>query len=151
MMELDAPMIGGGRGETVLLVTSDTARLLRDEEMLAALGYEPVGFATAETALAACRIRPQRFDALIVGYLGSSAASLELATALRVVAAHAPIVLATRSIEEIGADTLIAAGVSDVVRWPMVAEEIATALAHRSAPREASTRPVRSFATASTR
>jgi signal transduction histidine kinase len=140
--ELDAPVVAAGRGETVLLVTCDGARLLRDEEMLAALGYEPVGFATAETALAACKAKPQRFDALIVGYLGSSASSLELATALHAAAAHAPIMLAARSTEGIGADTLIAAGISDVVRWPIVAEEIATALAHRSAPREASRRRI---------
>jgi signal transduction histidine kinase/CheY-like chemotaxis protein len=140
--ELDAPVIAAGRGETVLLVTCDGARLLRDEEMLAALGYEPVGFATAETALAACKAKPQRFDALIVGYLGSSASSLKLATALHAAAPHAPIMLAVRSTEEIGADILIAAGISDVVRWPIVAEEIATALAHRSGPRGTTTRRV---------
>ena len=82
------------------------------------------------------------FDALIVGYLGSSASSLELATALHAAAPHAPIMLAARSTEAIGADILIAAGVSDVVRWPIVAEEIATALAHRSGPQEASARRV---------
>ena len=31
---------------------------------------------------------------------------------------------------QLGADTLVAAGISDVVRWPIIAEEIATALAH---------------------
>jgi len=147
--QLDAPVVAAGRGETVLLVTCDGARLLRDEEMLAALGYEPVGFATAETALAACKAKPQRFDALIVGYLGSSASSLELATALHAAAAHAPIMLAARSTERIGADILIAAGISDVVRWPIVAEEIATALAHRSAPREASRRRIPALVTSS--
>jgi DNA-binding NtrC family response regulator len=119
--------------------------------MLAALGYEPVGFATAETALAACKAKPQRFDALIVGYLGSSASSLELAAALHAAAAHAPIMLAARSTEEIGADVLIAAGVSDVVRWPIVAEEIATALAHRSAPQEASRRRTPALAASSSK
>src|SRR5262249_846028 len=79
MPELDAPVIADGQGETVLMVACDGARLLRDEEMLAALGYEPVGFKSAEAALAACQIKPQRFDCLIVGYLGSSEASLELA------------------------------------------------------------------------
>jgi len=33
-----------GRGETVLVVESERERLLFNEEMLAALGYEPVGF-----------------------------------------------------------------------------------------------------------
>jgi PleD family two-component response regulator len=149
--ELDAPMIASGQGETVLIVTSDGTRLLRDEEMLAALGYEPVGFTSAEAALAACRAKPQRFDALIVGHLGSSAASLELAAALHAVAGHAPIVLATRPTEEIGADILVAAGVSDVVRWPVTAEGIATALAHRSGQREISTRLAPAIAASSSR
>jgi CheY-like chemotaxis protein len=67
---------------------------------------------------------------------------------LHAAAAHAPIVLATRSMERIGADTLIAAGISDVVRWPIVAEEIAAALAHRSAPRGSLTRRVPALAAA---
>jgi hypothetical protein len=60
----EATMLQLGRGETVLMVASDSSRLLRDEEMLAALGYEPVGFAGADLALAACRATPQRFDTL---------------------------------------------------------------------------------------
>lgn len=119
-----------GRGETVLIVTSNSPRLLRDEEMLAALGYEPVGFTGADAALAACRARPERFEALVVGQLGSTIASLELAVALRAAAPRLPIVLATKSMEEIDADNLAAAGISDVVHWPIVAAEIASALHH---------------------
>ena len=136
MPDRNAPTIASGRGETVLMVTSEAALLLRDEETLAALGYEPVGFTAPEAALSACRTKPKRFDILIVGPLGSPAASLELATALHAIAPHLPIVLATRTTEEIGADTLIAAGISDAVRWPIIAEEIAAALAHGLAPRE---------------
>ena len=147
--ELEARAVAAGRGETVLLVASDGTRLLRDEEMLAALGYEPVGFTTVAAALAACRAKPERFDIFIIGHLGSCTSSLELATALHAAAPHAPIVLATRSMEGIGADNLIGAGISDVVRWPIVAEEIAAALAHRSAPRESLARRVPLLAAAS--
>jgi hypothetical protein len=49
---------------------------------------------------------------------------------------HLPIVLATRATEEISADMLITAGISDVVRWPIIAEEIAAALAHGLSLRE---------------
>src|SRR5262249_10336378 len=51
-----------GRGEGVMLVAADSDRLLGDEEMLAALGYEAVGFATAEAARAAGKAAPSRFD-----------------------------------------------------------------------------------------
>jgi CheY-like chemotaxis protein len=103
---------------------------MRDEEMLAALGYEPVGFATADAAVAACRSRPERFDALVVGHFGSAIASLQLAAALRDATPDLPIVLAAKFAQEIGADTLLAAGIADVVHWPIVAAEIAPALHH---------------------
>jgi signal transduction histidine kinase/CheY-like chemotaxis protein len=131
--DADAPVLPLGRGETLLMVAGDSARLLRDEEMLAALGYEPVGFTGAEAALAACRAMPARFDALVVGHLGSTMSSLELAAALHAAAPQLPIVLATRSAEEIGADSLVMSGIADVVHWPIVAAEIATALNHCSA------------------
>jgi hypothetical protein len=37
----------------MLVVEASSERLLADEEMLAALGYEPVGFTRADDALAA--------------------------------------------------------------------------------------------------
>jgi DNA-binding NtrC family response regulator len=128
--DINEPATTAGQGETVFIVASDAAVLLRDEETLAALGYEPVGFTSSEAALSAFRAKPECFDILIVGPLGPSAASLELAGALHTSASHVPIVLATRATEEIGADMLMAAGISDVVRWPIIAEEIAAALAH---------------------
>jgi hypothetical protein len=78
--------------------------------------------------LAACRAAPERFDVLIVGHLGSVKSSLELAAALYKAAPHLPIVLATKSTEEICADSLMFAGIADVVHWPIVAAEIAAAL-----------------------
>jgi len=56
-----------GRGETVLVIESERERLLRGEEMLAALGYEPVGFERADEAIAACRAAPKRFDIMLIG------------------------------------------------------------------------------------
>jgi DNA-binding NtrC family response regulator len=88
-----------GRGETVLMVDEDRARLLRDEEVLAALGYEPVGFTRASDALAACRATPERFDAMVVGHLGSATSSLDLAAALHAAIPSLPIVLASASTE----------------------------------------------------
>jgi nitrogen-specific signal transduction histidine kinase/CheY-like chemotaxis protein len=139
--DMNAPSGAAGRGETVLMAAADATLLLRDEETLAALGYEPVGFTASEAVLSACRSKPGRFDILIVGPFGPLAASLELATALHAMTPHLPIVLATKTTEEIGADTLLAAGISDVVRWPIVAEEIATALAHGLALRDGPRRP----------
>jgi signal transduction histidine kinase/ActR/RegA family two-component response regulator len=118
-----------GHGETVLIVDDNREQLLRTEEILAALGYEPVGFMTAEEALASCRREPNRFDAFIIGHLMSGQAMLELAAQLRKTVADAPILLAKASVQEDSARTLVVAGVSEVVSRPIIVSEITTALA----------------------
>jgi signal transduction histidine kinase len=117
-----------GHGETVLVIENDTARLTRDEEVLAALGYEPVGFSRAADARSAFQRTPQRFDLLLLGYVGSPVAALEIARSLREIVHGFPILLATASTDEIGADSLVAAGITDVVPWPIVASDIAAAI-----------------------
>lgn len=132
MSEPSAAAVPTGKGETIMILARDGERVLRDEEILAALGYEPVGFTTADAALAACRANPNRFDMLVVGNLGAIALSLEAVAALHSTVPRVPIVLAAEAAIEIGADTLVSAGISDVVRWPIVVEEIAMALTNSS-------------------
>jgi signal transduction histidine kinase len=123
-----APALPLGRGETVLVVDADRARLLRDEEMLAALGYEPVGFTRAADALAACRATLERFDAAVVGQLGSVRSSFDLAAAMHAAIPSLPIVLATASADRIGTDALLVGGIFEVVRRPLISTEIAAVL-----------------------
>jgi signal transduction histidine kinase/CheY-like chemotaxis protein len=118
-----------GRGETVLVVEDASERVLADEEMLAALGYEPVGFTRAGDALAACRALPERFDALLVGHIASAGSAFDLAAALHECVPDAPILLATASADDIDANALVAAGISQVVHRPLVSTELASALA----------------------
>ena len=118
-----------GRGETVLVIDSDRDRLLRDEEMLAALGYEPVGFARVAGALAACKEAPDRFDALLVSHPASAAAALALAKELHGIAPSLPVLLAANSVDDFNARDLVDAGVDEVVRQPLASSEIAAALA----------------------
>jgi signal transduction histidine kinase/ActR/RegA family two-component response regulator len=125
----DVPVLPLGRGETVLVVEDASERLLGEEEMLAALGYEPVGFTRADDALAACRTTPKRFDALLVGHLAPAASALDMAVALHEIVPDVPILLATASADESGADALVAAGISEVVHRPLISSEIASALA----------------------
>ncbi len=116
-----------GRGETVLIVDAEHRRVLQDEEMLAALGYEPVGFARPEQALSARRSAQGRFDAIVVCD-GVAASGVALAAALNRVGPRLPIVLATIPGRDLDADGLAAAGIADVVRYPLIAAEIAAAL-----------------------
>ncbi len=124
----EAPALPLGHGETVLLVDDDSERLLRDEEILAALGYEPVGHTRTADALAACRRIPERFDAVMLGHLVPTVYGLELAAALHAIAPDLPILLATGSADEIAADALMAAGIFEVVRRPVGTSELAAAL-----------------------
>jgi len=105
-----------GRGQTVLVLDDGGERLLADEEMLAALGYEPVGFTCVGDALAACRATPKRFDAAVVGHLLSAASALDLAVALHEIVPDMPILLATASADERGAEAFVAAGISEIVQ-----------------------------------
>ena len=124
----DQPALPLGRGETVLVVADASERLIANEEMLAAVGYEPVGFGDASDALAACRAAPKRFDAVVVGRLIPAISALDLAAALHDIVPDLPILLATMPADEICANTLIAAGISGLVGWPLAAAEIAPAL-----------------------
>src|SRR5919109_1464044 len=54
-----------GNGETILIVDDERALAQLGEEMVAALGYEPVGFDDSTRALAAFRADPQRFDLVL--------------------------------------------------------------------------------------
>jgi signal transduction histidine kinase len=124
-----------GRGETVLLVESERERLLPDEEKLAALGYEPVGFERACDALAACRSEPDRFDIILLSYAWHAEGGLELARAFHDVAPLKPLLLALASSIDVNVNALAEAGISEMLRWPLTSDELAAALARcRLAP-----------------
>ncbi|MBV9218710.1 MAG: two-component system VirA-like sensor kinase, partial [Methylobacteriaceae bacterium] len=116
-----------GRGEAVLIVESDEKRLRRDEEMVAALGYEPVGFDRPVDALAACRSGPVRFDIFVIS--DASRAGLDLARKLHEIRPHQPVLLAASTVLDVSADELAAAGISEVLQRPLVSAELAAALA----------------------
>jgi DNA-binding NtrC family response regulator len=116
-----------GQGETVAVVHDDRDSLLGDEEILAALGYEPIGFDRLADAVAAIRSEPARFDAVLI-CVASAGDALHLAHTLHAISPMQPILLA-RSALDIGVDALARAGVADLVRRPLVGAELASVLA----------------------
>lgn len=116
-----------GHGETVLLVESEREYLLRGEEMLAALGYEPIGFASMGDAIDACRAQPDRFDVVLVCH--ALPAVFDRARGLRAVAPHQPMLLAAASASDVGAERLAQAGIVELVSRPLIIAELAAALA----------------------
>jgi signal transduction histidine kinase/ActR/RegA family two-component response regulator len=122
------PAVPLGRGETVLVVESEREQRLSDEEMLAALGYEPVGFERPADAIAACRSAPDRFDVILVSQALQSSGGLDWARALHQATPRQPIVLATAS-ADVSADVLAETGIVEVLRRPLASAELAAALA----------------------
>jgi signal transduction histidine kinase len=116
-----------GAGETVLVLETERERLLRYEEILAALGYEPVGFTKLDEAVQACSVRT-RFDAALVCHHPGAASSLHFATTLHDVAPDLPIILATVSARDLDAQRLASSGISEVVHRPLTSAELAAAL-----------------------
>ncbi len=90
---IEHPPAPGGRGETVLLVDDDEALVLLGEEMIAALGYEPVGFQDSQAALEAFQARPARFDLVLTDQLMPRMSGTALATRLREIRPDIPILL----------------------------------------------------------
>jgi signal transduction histidine kinase len=117
-----------GVGETVLVLETDRARLLRHEEVLAALGYEPVGFTTPTEAAEACKAMRSRFDAALICHQPGTSSALDFATVLHRIAPTLPIILATPSARDLGAPMLATSGIFGVVHHPLTSGELSSAL-----------------------
>jgi signal transduction histidine kinase len=122
-------MLPLGRGETVLVVEGERESLLHGEEMLAALGYEPVGFTRAADAIAACRSAPERFDIILLSHASQPRDGLDLARTLHEAAPRQPMLLAAATTIDVSIDKLTEAGISELLRRPLVSTELAAALA----------------------
>ena len=107
--------VGRGIGEIVLVLEADRRRLLRHEEILAALGYEPVGFTGLQEAAQACAM-PARFDAALVCHQPGASFALDFATTLRELAPDLPIILAAPSARDLDAPLLAASGISELLQ-----------------------------------
>jgi PAS domain S-box-containing protein len=118
-----------GEGETVLLVDDEEALVRLGEEMIAGLGYEPVGFTSSSAALEAFRADPQRFDAVLSDEAMPEMTGSELAGAIRALRDDIPIVLMSGYVTPALQQRAREAGVLSVLAKPLVARDIARALA----------------------
>ena len=127
-MEVGSASLPLGRGETILLLESDREQRLFDEEMLAALGYEPVGFETVDDAIVACRSTPERFDILLICYAASPYRETGVVRMLHDIVPAKPLLLATAAID-FDIDGMASAGIAEVLHRPLASSELAEALA----------------------
>jgi PAS domain S-box-containing protein len=122
--------VANGSGETILLVDDETALVRLGEEMMAELGYEPVGFASGRAALESFRAAPDRFDAVISDEAMPGMTGSELAIEIRKIRPDIPIVLMSGYVTPQLAARAREAGVVEVLAKPMVSREIARSLAN---------------------
>jgi len=124
-----------GNGETILLVDDETPLVHLGEEMLAAIGYEPVGFDKSSAALAAFRADPDRFDLVLTDEVMPEMTGTEFATALHEIRPELPVVLMTGYAGDLRSCRLQAAGIRDVIEKPLLLAAISFCLARHLAHR----------------
>jgi PAS domain S-box-containing protein len=117
-----------GEGEAILLVDDEEALVRLGEEMLAELGYEPVGFTSSAAALEAFRESPERFQAVLSDEAMADMTGAELAKAIRALRPEMPIVLMSGYVSPLFAARARAIGVAEVLAKPLVARDIARSL-----------------------
>ncbi|MCW5632936.1 MAG: response regulator [Rubrivivax sp.] len=123
-----------GRGQTVLLVDDEEVLVQVGEEMLARLGYEPVGFACGSQALEDFRREPRRYDAALLDEAMPGLAGTELALQMRELSPRLPIVLMSGYVTPELAARAQAAGIAEVLAKPLASGDIARSLAGALGP-----------------
>jgi PAS domain S-box-containing protein len=118
-----------GHGETVMIVDDERPLVDLAEEIIADLGYEPVGFASSSAALAAFRAAPERFDLVLTDESMPELIGTELAQAIRRLRPNIPIILMTGYGGTQLANRAAEIGLSDVLRKPLHRRELADSLA----------------------
>ena len=118
-----------GSGQTVLLVDDDRDMLAMAEDMLAQLGYEPVGYDNSARALEAFRAGPSRFDALLTDEMMPELTGTQLAVRVKELRPELPVVIASGYGGPELRQRAREAGVHQVVNKPYESGTIAKALA----------------------
>lgn len=117
-----------GSSRTVLVVDDDRLMLSLAEEILAGLGYEPVGYDSPQQALAAFEAGPQRFDAVLVDERMPGLSGTELAARITAQRADIAVIIVTGYGGQDLEERARAAGVFRVITKPYTASALREAL-----------------------
>jgi signal transduction histidine kinase/ActR/RegA family two-component response regulator len=123
------PRAPPGNGETILVVDDEESLVRLTEEVLAALGYEPVGCIGAHEALLVFRADPARFAAVLTDAIMPDMSGLELLAELRRVRPDLPAVLVSGFAGPELKTAAHAAGAQLVLTKPLAAADLAQSLA----------------------
>lgn len=116
-------------GETVMIVDDEQPLVALTGEMLARLGYEPVGFESSAAALRAFQTQPQRFDVILTDEAMPELTGTDLAREIRRLGSDVPIILMSGYGGTQLTTRAASNGVSEVLRKPLQSRELGEALA----------------------
>jgi signal transduction histidine kinase/CheY-like chemotaxis protein len=118
-----------GQGETVMIVDDELMLVALAEEMLAELGYEPVGFDSSQAALQAFRAEPERFDLVLTDEAMPDLVGTELAREIRRIRPDVPIILMSGHGGVPLANRAADIGVNEVLHKPLQRGDLAESFA----------------------
>jgi PAS domain S-box-containing protein len=114
-----------GDAQTVMIVDDEKLLVALAEEILAELGYDPIGFSSSEAALKAFRAAPQRFDIVLTDETMPDLSGTDLAREIRLLRPDIPIVLTSGYRGAPLQERARAAGIREVLRKPLQRKDIA--------------------------
>ncbi|HEV7391033.1 MAG TPA: response regulator, partial [Burkholderiales bacterium] len=118
-----------GNGETVMIVDDERPLVELTEEILAELGYEPVGFDSSAEALAAFRAAPERYDLILTDEAMPDLIGTELARHFRQCRPGVPIIVVSGHGGTQLAKAAALIGVNELLCKPLERRELAESLA----------------------
>jgi PAS domain S-box-containing protein len=118
-----------GEGQAVMIVDDEKALVALAEEMLAELGYEPIGFSSSISALQALREAPDRFDIVLTDETMPDLTGTDFARQVRRLRPELPIVLMSGYSGSQLHERARTTGVREVLRKPLQIRDIADCLA----------------------
>jgi len=121
----DARELPHGDGQTVMIVDDEKPLVALGEEILAELGYEPIGFSSSLAALAAFRAAPLRFDIVLTDETMPELVGTDLARDIRLLRPDIPIVLMSGYSGASLHERARAVGIREILRKPLQSKDIA--------------------------
>jgi CheY-like chemotaxis protein len=120
-----------------MIIDDEPALVELAEEMLAGLGYEPVGFNSSTAALVAFRRTPERFDLVLTDQNMPRLTGTDLTRELRQVRADIPVVLMSGYAGAPLVQLAAGVGIYELLRKPLQRRDLSEALARTLHPASA--------------